>query len=358
MDRADLKKPLKVAAVFAATGAAAGLLIGGAGAVLAVRALRRSRQKYNLQGKVVLITGSSRGLGLALAEEFAGKGSRIVICAREQEELSRARAQLEQRGAEVLDVVCDVSDRQSVQRLIEQVRQRFGEIDVLANNAGIIGVGPYEEQKLEDFEQAMNINFWGVVNTTLAVLPEMKRRGSGRIVNITSIGGKVSVPHLLPYSCAKFAAVAFSEGLRAEIKREGVLVTTIVPGLMRTGSYLNADFKGRHQAEFGWFSVGSTSPFTAIAARRAARQIVDATISGSAELIITWQAELLARLHGLFPGLITEILALVNRTLPTADGGDTTKRKGWESESALTRSPLTALGRWAAQRYNQRPATL
>ena len=358
MDRADLKKPIKVAAVFAATGAAAGLLIGGAGAVLAFRALRRGRQKYDLQGKVVLITGSSRGLGLALAEEFAGKGSRIVICAREQEELTRARAQLEQRGAEVLDVVCDVSDRQSVQRLIEQVRQRFGEIDVLVNNAGIIGVGPYEEQKLEDFEQAMNINFWGVVNTTLAVLPEMKRRRSGRIVNITSIGGKVSVPHLLPYSCAKFAAVAFSEGLRAEIKREGVLVTTIVPGLMRTGSYLNADFKGRHQAEFGWFSMGSTTPFTAIAARRAARQIVNATISGSAELIITWQAELLARLHGLFPGLITEILALVNRTLPEADGGQTTKRKGWESESALTRSPLTALGRWAAQRYNERPATL
>jgi NAD(P)-dependent dehydrogenase (short-subunit alcohol dehydrogenase family) len=357
MNREDLR-PLKVAATLAATGVAAGLLIGGAGAVLTVRALRRARHKYDLHGKVVLITGSSRGLGLALAEEFAVKGSRVVICAREQGELSRARAQLERRGADVLDIVCDVSDRESVQRMIDQVRQRFGEIDVVVNNAGIIGVGPYEEQKLEDFEEAMNVNFWGVVNTTLAVLPEMRRRHSGRIVNITSIGGKVAVPHLLPYSCAKFAAVAFSEGLRAEIKREGVLVTTVVPGLMRTGSYLNADFKGKHQAEFGWFSMGSTTPFTAIAARRAARQIVDATISGTSELIITWQAELLARLHGLFPGLVTDILAFVNRTLPTADGGETTKRKGWESESALTRSPLTAMGRWAAQRYNERPASL
>jgi NAD(P)-dependent dehydrogenase (short-subunit alcohol dehydrogenase family) len=357
MNRADLK-PLKVIATLGVAAMAAGMFIGAAGAAMGARALYRSRRKYDLQRKVVLITGGSRGLGLALAEEFAAKGARIVICAREQEELSRARVQLEERGAEVLDVVCDVSDRQSVQRLIDEVRNRFGEVEVLVNNAGVISVGPYEEQKIEDFEEALNINFWGGVNTTLAVLPAMKRRGSGRIVNITSIGGKVSVPHLLPYSCAKFAAVAFSEGLRAEIAREGIVVTTIVPGLMRTGSYLNADFKGKHKAEFGWFSMGSTTPLTAIAAHRAARQIVNATISGTAELIITWQAELLACLHGLFPGLVTDILALVNRTLPSADGGETTKRKGWESESALTRSPLTALGRWAAQRYNERPAAL
>jgi len=357
MNRINLK-PVKVVATLGAAGIAAGMFVGAAGAVIGVRALYQSRRKYSLQRKVVLITGGSRGLGLALAEEFAAKGARIVICAREQEELARARAHLEERGTEVLDVVCDVTDRQSLERLIGEVRKRFGEIDVLVNNAGVIGVGPYDEQKIEDFEEAMNVNFWGVVNTTLAVLPAMKRRGLGRIVNVTSIGGKVSVPHLLPYCCAKFAAVAFSEGLRAEIARDGIVVTTIVPGLMRTGSYLNADFKGKHKAEFGWFSMGSTTPFTAIAAHRAARQIVDATLRGTAELIITWQAELLARLHGLFPGLVTDILALVNRTLPRANGGETTKRKGWESESALTRSPLTALGRWAAQRYNERPAAL
>src|SRR5215470_6403916 len=351
MNRVNLK-PLKIVATLGAAGLAAGVFLGAAGAVMGARVLYRSRRKYDLHGKVVLITGSSRGLGLALAEEFAARGARIVICAREQEELSRARTQLEQRGAEVLDVVCDVSNRESVQRLIEQVRNRFGEIDALVNNAGIISVGPYEEQTIEDFEEAMNVNFWGVVNTTLAVLPAMKRHNSGRIVNITSIGGKVSVPHLMPYSCAKFAAVAFSEGLRAEIAHHGVVVTTIVPGLMRTGSYLNADFKGKHKAEFGWFSMSGTNPITSISVSRAARQIVHATISGSAELIITWQAELLARLHGLFPGLVTDILAFVNRILPTADGGETAKRKGWESESPLTRSPLTALGRWAAQRYN------
>ncbi len=339
--------------------AAAGFMVGAAaGAVVGLGALYRSRRAYDLQGKVVLITGGSRGLGLALAEEFAGKGARLVICAREQEELSRARAQLQQRGAEVLDVVCDVGDRESVRRMVEQVHERFGRIDVLVNNAGIIGVGPFEEQTAEDYEAALNTNFWGVVNTTLAVLPEMRQRKSGRVVNITSIGGKVSVPHLLPYSCAKFAAVAFSEGLRAEIKREGVSVTTIVPGLMRTGSYLNADFKGKHRAEFGWFSLSSTSPLMAIAAKRAARQIVKATIRGDAELIITWQAELLARFHGLFPGLTSEILALVNRTLPNADGGATAKRKGWQSESLLTRSPLTMLGRKAALRYNEGPSTI
>jgi short-subunit dehydrogenase len=335
---------------------AAGFLMGAAGAAIGARALYRRTRKYTLEDKVVLITGGSRGLGLALAEEFSGRGAQVVICARDKDELSRARTQLERSGVEVVDLVCDVGNRQDVHRLVEAVRLRFGRIDVLVNTAGIIAVGPLDEQKLEDFEEAMKTNFWGVVNTTFAVLPEMKQRGSGRIVNITSIGGKISVPHLLPHSCAKFAAVAFSEGLRAETRKDGILVTTIVPGLMRTGSHLNADFKGNHQAEFRWFSMSATSPLTAMAVQRAARQIVNATIRGSAELILGWQAELVARLNGLFPGLAADILGLVNRALPKAAGGETSSQKGWQSESPLTRSPLTALGRQAARRYNEVPA--
>ncbi len=334
---------------------AAGFLMGAAGATIGARALYRRTRKYTLQDKVVLITGGSRGLGLALAEEFAARGARLAICARDKDELSRARTQLERGGTEALDLVCDVGDREDVGHLVEAVHAKLGRIDVLVNAAGIIAVGPLEEQKLEDFEEAMKVNFWGVVNTTFAVLPEMKQRGLGRIVNITSIGGKISVPHLLPYSCAKFAAVAFSEGVRAEIRKDGILVTTIVPGLMRTGSHLNASFKGNHQAEFRWFSMSATSPLTAMAVQRAARQIVNATIRGKAELILGWQAELVARLNGLFPELTSEILALVNRSLPKAAGGKTSSQKGWQSESTLTRSPLTALGRWAARRYNEAP---
>jgi short-subunit dehydrogenase len=160
------------------------------------------------------------------------------------------------------------------------------------------------------------------------------------------------VPHLIPYGCAKFAVTGFSEGLHAELKRFGIRVLTVVPGLMRTGSHLNAQFKGKHEAEFGWFAVSGTNPLASISAERAAQKIVNATCANRAELVISWQAKLLAGLHGVAPGLTQEVLAHVNRLLPDA-AGNTEKKAGHESQSAVTRSPLTALGKRAARRYNQ-----
>jgi short-subunit dehydrogenase len=198
----------------------------------------------------------------------------------------------------------------------------------------------------------MDVMFWGTVHPTLAVLPQMLARGTGKIVNIASIGGKVSVPHLIPYGCAKFAVTGFSEGLHAELKRFGIHVLTVVPGLMRTGSHLNAQFKGNHEAEFGWFAVSGTNPLASISARRAAEKIVNATCANRAELVIGWQAKLLAGIHGVAPGLTQEVLAQVNKLLPKA-AGSMEKKAGHESQSAVTRSPLTALGKRAARRYNQ-----
>ena len=224
------------------------LLVTGAG--LAARELWKRRREADLTGRVVVVTGGSRGLGLALAREFAGQGCRLAICARDVEELEWARLDLEKRGADTLAVPCDVTDPDQVERLIARTTERFGQVDVLVNNAGIISVGPAQEMTRQDFVEAMAVDFWGTLHPILVVLPQMRERRQGRIVNVTSIGGKVSVPHLLPYSCAKFAATALSEGLRAELARDGITVTTIVPGLLRTGSPDQADFKGDRQGEY------------------------------------------------------------------------------------------------------------
>ncbi len=176
-----------------------------------------------------------------MAREFAREGARLVLCARDEAELQRAQKDLESLGAEVMTVPCDVTDKQSVTEMIESVNARFGGVDVLVNNAGVIQVGPIEVMTREDFEIAMQAHFWGPLNTILAVLPSMRAKKSGRIVNISSIGGKVSVPHLVPYSASKFALVGLSKGLRAELMKDGIKVTTVCPGLMRTGSPRNAD---------------------------------------------------------------------------------------------------------------------
>jgi NAD(P)-dependent dehydrogenase (short-subunit alcohol dehydrogenase family) len=319
--------------------------------------LLQRRRQANLNGQVVLITGGSRGLGLALARAFADEGCRLVLCARDEQELDWAREDIARQGAAVLPVVCDVTDREQVNRAVEAATRHFGQVDILVNNAGQIQVGPMPTATVEDFEDAMGVMFWGALYPTLAVLPQMRARRSGRIVNITSIGGKVGIPHLLPYTCAKFATVGLSEGLRAELGREGISVTTIVPGLMRTGSHLNAEFRGQQDREYTWFSLGASLPFVSMDAARAARQIVQATQRGEAERILSLPANLLERFHGLFPGTTSNLLHVVNRLLPapngTANTGSIMGKEIRQRQQSGLLNALTSRGQEAAERFHQ-----
>jgi NAD(P)-dependent dehydrogenase (short-subunit alcohol dehydrogenase family) len=280
-------------------------------------ALRRiRRRRASLAGQVAIVTGGSRGLGFLIARELAREGCRVVICARGEDGLDRARDDLRAGGADVTALPCDVSDSEQVEMMVSETLRRFGRIDVLVNDAGIIQVAPIDALSLADFHRAMDINFWGTVNTTLAVLPEMRARKSGRIVNITSIGGKVAVPHLLPYDCAKFAAVGFSEGLCAELARVGVSVTTVVPGLMRTGSHRFAEFRGKPAAEHAWFGLAAATPGLAMSAQRAARRIVAAAKRRKPEIVIGVPAKLLRLFKELFPTPALRALSATNRLLP------------------------------------------
>ena len=334
------------------------LVLGLGAGIVGLEALRRSRE-VELTGQVALVTGGSRGLGLELARELLRRGCRVAICARDQDELDRARGDLAQDGADVVVVRCDVADRFDVERMVRDLSRCLGEIDLLVNNAGVIVVGPVQSMTHEDFERALAIDFWGVVNPTLAVLPSMRARGSGRIVNITSIGGRISTPHLLPYNAAKFAAVGLSEGLRAELAAEGITVTTVVPGEMRTGSHLHAEFSGHQEAEYRWFALGASSPM-AVPADRAARSIVRAVRRGKADHTFPLSAVVLTRLHGLFPGAAANVLGAVNRLMPGPDGAGTdTANVAGAAIDHEVRSPvfdaLTILGRAAARRFNQAP---
>jgi NAD(P)-dependent dehydrogenase (short-subunit alcohol dehydrogenase family) len=323
------------------------------GCALAKTILQQSRY-WDLNGKVVLITGGSRGLGLVMAREFAAIGARVAICARDEEDLRLVRDEFASRGDHFFSTQCDVSDRAQVQTMLASVENKFGHIDVLVNNAGTILVGPMEHMTIEDFDEVMRINFWGAVHTTLGVLPSMRQRRQGRIVNITSIGGKVAFPHLLPYTASKFALVGFSEGLRTELAKDGIWVTTVVPNLMRTGSPRNADFKGDHQKEYAWFTITDSLPGASVSAERAARQIVRACQNGESEVVIGLPAKLAVLANGIAPGLISDLLAAGNEwLLPRATDSETGRRKGYESESRVTQSGLTSLTRAAGRANNE-----
>jgi NAD(P)-dependent dehydrogenase (short-subunit alcohol dehydrogenase family) len=325
------------------------LVAGIAGLTLAGTLLRRRRSRFDLDGKVVLITGGSRGLGLILARQFAAEKARVVICARDHIELDRARVDLQQQGAEVRSFPCDVTDPEAVQKMVDEI----GQIDVLVNNAGIIQVGPIDTMTAEDFRRSLKTHFWGPLNTILAVLPQMRMRKAGRIVNISSVGGRVSVPHLLPYSASKFALVGLSRGLRSELRKDGILVTTVCPGLMRTGSPRNAEFKGKHREEYAWFSISDSLPFISINAERAASQILEATKEGRAALTISLPAKIAVLSDALFPEFTAGLLSLVNDFVLPESSATTSSAKGKDSTSFWSPSLLTTLTDKAALKNNE-----
>lgn len=329
-------------------------LAGGvaAAASVAKAVLRRSR-KVSVRGKTVFITGGSRGLGLVLAREFAERGARVAVCARDEKELQRVRAEFAGAGQPLVAPVCDVSLRAEARAVVHKIRDQLGEIDILVNNAGTILVGPAENQDTEAFEDAMRTNFWGPFNIISEILPAMMERRRGRIVNIASIGGKIPFPHLLPYSTSKFALVGYSEGLRAELAKHNVFVTTVCPGLMRTGSPRNAVFTGQAEKEYAWFTISDSLPVVSIGARRAARQIIDATVHGDPEIHLGLAAKLGSVVQGCAPGATAEILSLVDRLLPDALPGHASAKKGSESESAATENISTFLTREAEIADNQ-----
>jgi NAD(P)-dependent dehydrogenase (short-subunit alcohol dehydrogenase family) len=315
--------------------------------------VHRARTAFRFRGKTVFITGGTRGLGLVIARQLAGEGANLIVCARDPEEVQHARDDLSQRGVRVLAQACDLRFRDRVHDFVEEARRHFGTIDVLINNAGTISVGPVETMTLQDFHDAMASNYFAALHTILEVMPEMRARREGRIVNVTSIGGKVSVPHLLPYSASKFALVGLSEGLRAELAKDGIVVTTICPFLMRTGSPRNALFKSQHRAEYTWFTVSDSIPGIAMSAERAARKILDACRHGDAEVVLSLPGKLAALVHGIAPGLVADVSGWANRLLPGPGGIGSQTALGRESESALAPSWLTALTERAARDNNE-----
>ena len=313
----------------------------GLGAVVAARTVLSRRRTMLFRDKTVLITGGSRGLGLVMARAFAGEGARVAICARDADELRRAEADLRQYTPTVLALPCDLTNPTAIDGFVREVEAVFGPVDVLVNNASIIMVSPYENTTEADFREVMETNFWAAYHMTNAVLPAMRKTsasGQKRIVNIASVGGKLSLPHMAPYSASKFALVGYSEGLRSELMKDGICVTTVCPGLIRTGSPRHAIIKGQHNKEYAWFKIADSLPLLTVSAETCARQVLEACRVGRAELIVSLPAQLITKVHGLLPGFTADVLSFINRLLPDASPAGEARLMGYESETTTSRS--------------------
>jgi short-subunit dehydrogenase len=291
---------------------------------------------YTFRNRSVVITGSSRGLGLALAEQFLRQGARVALLARDTDELDRAQELLQQRvSGQIFTISCDVTEPAEVKRAFEQVEGVFGRIDILVNNAGAIVLGPVESMERADFDALLELQVHAIVQATQTVVPIFRSHGGGRIVNICSIGGKIAIPHMSTYCAAKFALAGLSAVMAAELASSNITVTTVFPGLMRVGSNIQAVIKGDHEMEFAWFSLGNVMPVVSVSAEYAARAILSGVRAGDAQVIFPTTAKLAVFAENNFPELFAFALRSAARFFP--QGQSLERKTGAESDAWLKR---------------------
>jgi NAD(P)-dependent dehydrogenase (short-subunit alcohol dehydrogenase family) len=339
-----MDKRSKFSSAFLWGAAAAGLYLGAR--------LIAAARRYELKNRVVLITGGSRGFGLVLARQLLEKEAKVAICSRSKDQLENARKELDHYG-DVLAVACDVTDESQVRNLVDNVISRFGQLDILINNAGIMQVGPESVMTTMEYEEAMKVHFWGPLYTIRACLPHFRKREQGKIINISSIGGKVAVPHMLPYSASKFALVGLSEGMQYELRRENIQVMTVVPYLMRTGSPRNITVKGDHEKEYPWFKTAGSSPVISQDPREAAKKVIDAIEHNQTHPTLSFVERQTSLWKELTPGLFGFLMTTLNRLLPESGPDGHLSKKGYDSESAASQNVHAKAGDSAALRNNE-----
>jgi short-subunit dehydrogenase len=209
---------------------------------------------------------------------------------------------------------------------------------------------------VDDIRRVVDVNFFGAVNVMEAVVPGMRGRRSGSIVNVASVGGVVPVPHLAAYCAGKFALNGFSLAVGAELRRHGISVSVVNPGLMRTGSPVNATFKGRTRAEYGWFALSDSLPLVSVSAERAVDDILRACRKRRPFTILSLPAHLGAMARALAPNAVSLIMGLVNGMLPRPTGDRNRYARGHESQSVLVPSAATVLTQNAELRNNEASA--
>jgi 3-oxoacyl-[acyl-carrier protein] reductase len=187
-----------------------------------------------LKGKVALITGASKGLGRAIAEEFAKEGMHVSICARGREDLEKAAAGLRRQGGTVVATQADVTKLEDVQHVIDETIKQLSRIDVLVNNAGEAWVGHTLTTTDEEWQYCMDLNFHSAVRFTRGVVPQMRKQGGGRIINMSTVSGRTPVPFAPDYNSAKAAMLAFSKTMSFELAPDNILVNSICPAFIHS----------------------------------------------------------------------------------------------------------------------------
>jgi NAD(P)-dependent dehydrogenase (short-subunit alcohol dehydrogenase family) len=261
-----------------------------------------------IKGKIAVITGAASGIGRATAVALAREGARVAIADVDRAGLAETAKQIEAISGQVSTYLLDVSSREAVYAFAQEIEAQFGGADIVINNAGVAQVATVEELSYEDFEWVMNIDFWGMVYGSKAFLPQLRQKGAGHIVNVSSIFGLFSVPSQAAYNSAKFAIRGFTEALRHEMKGSGIAVSCVHPGGIKTNILRNARFlqsvqtTEREQAMSGFDKLARTTP------DQAAQTIIKGIKANKPRILIGMDARILDWIIRLLPASYGKVM--------------------------------------------------
>ncbi len=250
----------------------------------------------NIRGKTALVTGASRGIGRSIALELAQQGVKcVILVARDRDRLDSVAAEVQALGIEAVSLPLDLSETVEVNIAIAQVWRDFGPIDILVNCAGVAHQSSFLRSRLQDVQSEIEVNLLGMYAITRMVARRMAVQRNGRIVNVSSLMGKVAAPTMATYSATKFAIVGFTQALRAELAAYNIKVTALLPSLTDTDMAQDLQW-------FRWVSLMTP------------KQVAIALIAGlereAPEILVGWQSHLAVWCHRLFPFLMEKILLI------------------------------------------------
>jgi len=221
-----------------------------------------------IKGKVVVITGASSGLGEAAARLLSAQGASVVLGARRADRLESLAGELNRNGGKAVAVATDVTQREQVKRLVDAAVQKFGRVDVMINNAGIMPRAPLERLTIDDWDRTIDINIKGVLYGVAAALPHMKQQKSGHMIFVSSVAGHKIGPDFAVYAATKHAVRALAEGFRQEVKQYNIRTTIISPGAVATelpNSVTEADIAENIRKYYGEIAIPADSFAQAVA---------------------------------------------------------------------------------------------